>query len=403
MQTPKKTGQSGLLFGSLAANTMDRPAAETVDRLVNAGEGFLGKILRGPGPGKTFSWILLVPAIVAFGISCYLAYTTLTATDVAGCGGGTFDCSHVLNSKYSKWLGMPVSLLAAANYLAMLIALATLCLGTATNPWRRLCWAIVACCGLTAGMAAIWFISLQAFVIGHFCPWCLGAHACGLMIGAAILWQRPFGNSLAIGGSLLAGIGISGLILGQVLAEEPPTFKITEHGPAANQQSDDEPSSQDGASEEELFNPPLDEAGETFEAPMDDSTVSWMVPTSRIAASMAFLFSSSTSTVMLVASPMQKETQQEGNSAGDRLRGRQAARDAGRRGPVGDDSGEPEAESTSMAVAGFTGCRIHLRGDVRLRLPALSQYSQSHQGCLRDDGGQSGGDCAARAVEHQLQ
>ena len=88
MITPNQTGYSETPSRTaLAANSIDRSATDKVDMLVTAGEGLLGKILRGPGPGKTFSLLLFVPAIIAFGISCYLPYTTLTASEVADFDG----------------------------------------------------------------------------------------------------------------------------------------------------------------------------------------------------------------------------------------------------------------------------------------------------------------------------
>jgi uncharacterized membrane protein/protein-disulfide isomerase len=252
--------------------------------------------------------------MIAFGISCYLAFAALTSTDVAGCGGGRyFDCSHVLQSKFSKWMGLPVSLLAAANYLVMLLALTCICLNGATDRIRRCCWAMVSCSGLAAGLAAIWFIYLQAFPIGHFCPWCLVAHGCGLVIAAALLWKRPLGNTLTWMTSLAAAAGIGVLILGQVLAEDPPSYKIIEHPAADSPAAGNNQHSTPVESGDEFFAPPLQEDGNMFEAPIDDGSVRRLpAANSSLLASLSGVFSLS---AVLSCTPQQESSGEQ--SSGD--------------------------------------------------------------------------------------
>lgn len=313
MITPNQTGYSETPSRTaLAANSIDRSATDKVDMLVTAGEGLLGKILRGPGPGKTFSLLLFVPAIIAFGISCYLAYTTLTASEVAGCGGGTFDCSHVLNSKYSKWMGVPVSILAAGNYLVMILSLSAICFGGVQSTTRKTCWAAIGCCGIAAGMAAIWFVGLQAFEIGHYCPWCLGAHTCGLVIATALLVKRPFGTPLTIASLALAGCGTTALIMGQVFAEEPPKFKIIDHTPIT-QESEDADQVPEG-DDDEFFAPPLEEDGEMFEAPMgEDDTAKFS--SERSSLGVASIMAAFSPSALLSYTPQEEETKQEDAAA----------------------------------------------------------------------------------------
>lgn len=273
MKIPTHSGQSvsisGPSAGNLAANSIDNAATEQVDLLVSQGGGILGKVLRGPGSGKGFSYFLLVPSLIAFGISCYLAFAALTASDVAGCGGGSFfDCSHVLHSKYSKWLGVPVSVFAAINYLAMLVALATISLTNVGAVVKRLSWATVCCAGMAAGLAAVWFVYLQAAVIGHFCPWCLGAHTCGLVIAVAIAIKRPVGNKLTLAMAVLAAASIGVMGMMQWMAEEPAKFTITVHDEETESQDNSDPNADDSM----LFSAPMDEDGSVFEAPFEDET-----------------------------------------------------------------------------------------------------------------------------------
>jgi protein-disulfide isomerase len=89
---------------------------------------------------------------------------------------------------------------------------------------RRLAWAVVTVGGLSAGIAAIWFISLQAFVLKKLCIYCMCAHGCGMLLSAIILWRRPLGKNITSALSGLSVIGGCVLIAGQWLAPPPKTY-----------------------------------------------------------------------------------------------------------------------------------------------------------------------------------
>jgi hypothetical protein len=88
--------------------------------------------------------------------------------------------------------------------------------------------------------AAAWFIGLQFFVIKAICPFCMTAHACGLVVGALMLARAPWGEpdttrakaappatGIRHGGMLVtAGLmAVAIMALGQVLYQ-PPTFDV---------------------------------------------------------------------------------------------------------------------------------------------------------------------------------
>jgi uncharacterized membrane protein/protein-disulfide isomerase len=108
---------------------------------------------------------------------------------VIGCGGGS-PCNQVLSSRWSTIGALPVSGLAAGAYLAMLVA--SFSIGPASAaPVRRLAWgAILVLVGAAAGSAA-WFIILQKWVIGAFCPYCMTTHISGLLLAALVIWRVP--------------------------------------------------------------------------------------------------------------------------------------------------------------------------------------------------------------------
>lgn len=123
------------------------------------------------------------------------------------------------------------------------------------NAWRILCPLAVAVTG-----AALWFAGLQFFVLKTICPYCMTAHACGLLASVLLLAKVPVQQppekarlrerQVFIPPSLVVRLGLAGaaavglLVLGQVLPEQkaftstpisagvqtnpPPTFKTNQ-------------------------------------------------------------------------------------------------------------------------------------------------------------------------------
>ena len=109
--------------------------------------------------------VIRVLCLGAFCIACFLAWSTLQAGEIAGCGAnGIWDCGHVLHSRWSKWLGVPVSIPAAFLYATM-FASSWFVSDKYPNRIRNLCWCIVTMIAVAAGASAVWFISLQVFIL----------------------------------------------------------------------------------------------------------------------------------------------------------------------------------------------------------------------------------------------
>ncbi len=165
-----------------------------------------------------------IPALIATGFSVYLMFHWASGTKVVGCDGTLFNCDHVLNTKWASWFGMPVSGLAVANYAVLLTALVLAQFGTPKQ--RKWSWSMVIGCSFAAGAAALWFGYLQAFVLKHYCPYCLAAHGCGLILALGLLVLRPFGMKLNLQLMCVALVSVLALALGQVIAEEPQTYEV---------------------------------------------------------------------------------------------------------------------------------------------------------------------------------
>jgi uncharacterized membrane protein len=179
----------------------------------------------GPQP-RLYTWMLRVVCCTALGVTGYLALTALRSEDVAGCGGGAFwDCGYALHSRWSKIFGVPVSIPAFALYAVILTSLA-FCRPTARRSRVRLAWGITTVGAILAGLAAVWFISLQLLAVGHVCVYCMAAHGCGLALALSILWRRPLGARTTTLLASFSAFAVSVLIAGQAFATPPATFKI---------------------------------------------------------------------------------------------------------------------------------------------------------------------------------
>jgi uncharacterized membrane protein len=172
------------------------------------------------------------------GISGYLLWGSLDSGGLPGCGPAS-GCDIVLTSRWSSWFGVPVSLPALVLYAGLLAALSW----RVKDPspviaaWRWL--------GLTAGAvailgAAVWFTVLQLFVIRAICPFCMVAHACGVMVGVQLLRRAQAGSESgqlasnqgktsapAFRWALGAGAGAVVLLVAGQLLYEPPSYRVT--------------------------------------------------------------------------------------------------------------------------------------------------------------------------------
>lgn len=109
--------------------------------------------------------VFIIVALLGLADSLYLAIEHFMGV-VPPCT--ISDCEVVLTSKYAVILGVPVSLLGAIYY-GLIVALSVSYLDT-----RKSYFLTCAMLATHAGLiASIYFISLQAFVIGSWCPYCV--------------------------------------------------------------------------------------------------------------------------------------------------------------------------------------------------------------------------------------
>ena len=204
---------------------------------------------------KFFAGSFLLAAI-AISVSGYLAYVGLTESKVAGCDGGLFNCDHVLTSRWSQVLGIPVSIPAIGLYAIVIGALVVVRRGTALV--SRTAWMTLSVMSIAAAASAVWFVGLQVFSIGHFCPYCLIVHSCGILLAATVAWNCPL-DLFSVSNSSVIGIALSGsLIAMQAFGPVPETFEIEKHDTPVVPME---------------FDPLNDDA--LFESPLGMSALSW--------------------------------------------------------------------------------------------------------------------------------
>ena len=230
-------------------------------------------------PSRKLAWALRFFCVVALAISGYLAWSAFQQSEVYGCGGGeVWDCGHVLHSRWAKWFEMPVSVPAAVMYFAVLVALAV-CTMASNETARQLAWAVVTVGALSAGIAAIWFISIQAFVLKKLCIYCMCAHCCGIVLSAIILWRRPLGKNMT---SALSGISVIGacvLIAGQLLSPPQKTYAEERYNTVDFTDNDEGLFALDAGEDNEfLFEP----AEEIFAVPSDERASEAVKPVSAL-------------------------------------------------------------------------------------------------------------------------
>jgi len=205
-------------------------------------------------------------AVAAIGISSYLAYVSLTSSKVAGCGE-VFDCSHVLQSKYSTVFGWPVSLGAVAVHLSILAAAIVFLAAKQKTTRQRSMW-VMTTGSLMAATAGIWFIGLQFLVEKAFCQYCLAAHTCGLLIAtvASITVLRSGWGGKNLLWAAAIGIGSTGVLAAlQSNNPEPKSHEVIQH-PV---DSEGEKTSTEGELDDLIFEPPIFDAPGEFEDEVD--------------------------------------------------------------------------------------------------------------------------------------
>ncbi len=118
-------------------------------------------------------WSLVTPilAVLGIGISGYLSYVKLSATQAVCLGLG--ECETVQNSPYSVILGIPIAILGLLTYLAI-IALWWWSQDE-QRPYADMAPMILFGITLFGFLYSAYLTYLELFVLKAICPWCVAS------------------------------------------------------------------------------------------------------------------------------------------------------------------------------------------------------------------------------------
>lgn len=132
-------------------------------------------------PGLIGRVLLLLCA----GLALYLASISLTQTTLLGCTEQS-ECFQVLGTRWAYLFGLPASFPAIAIYLVAVLAAGAF----EARDQRTWLGTLGEISLLLSAVAAIWFLSLQFFVIKHFCMLCCLTHVFALCGVFFLMWSR---------------------------------------------------------------------------------------------------------------------------------------------------------------------------------------------------------------------
>ncbi|MFQ5851026.1 MAG: vitamin K epoxide reductase family protein [Candidatus Binatia bacterium] len=128
------------------------------------------------------NWPLLGLALIGMGITGYLTVIALSGQPVAGCPVGS-SCDVVLNSRWSKLLGLPTSLWGFLTY----IALAGVAFIRRADVQWKLAWTLA----LYGVLYSAYLTTISMVELEATCPYCLTSSTLLIAILAIAVYQRP--------------------------------------------------------------------------------------------------------------------------------------------------------------------------------------------------------------------
>ena len=182
-------------------------------------------------------WMIRILGLAALAGSWWLTFQKWLAprASLSGCGGSS-GCATLLDSRWSLWFFIPVTLLAATLWMAVLL----LTLPSAARRLGRTADQLLAACAALLLMGSAWFAVLMLFIVKIWCPWCAALHGAAAVVGGALLYsawkasrEGARGLFAAAGQAGVAGAAL--LIPGQIFGKVPDTHLLTVKAPSAGE------------------------------------------------------------------------------------------------------------------------------------------------------------------------
>ncbi len=128
-------------------------------------------------------------ALLGLFASAYLLYTYSTGSNLV-CGSLVHGCDAVRASKWSAWFGIPTPLFGVLFYLTVIILAIIRSYSPDYKPkLARLAQIILASAGFLESLV---LTSIQTFIIGQYCSWCLASALAATLIFIFTLFDRNY-------------------------------------------------------------------------------------------------------------------------------------------------------------------------------------------------------------------
>lgn len=140
---------------------------------------------------RRLGWVVLV-AVIGTLISAYSLYHHFDTSEGWCNVSATLNCDVVNRGPYSEFAGIPVSLIGVVGYLG--IAIVAILTGVRASEQRELLMLLRIAAAGALGFS-LYLTYLEAFVLGVYCPLCLGALA--IVVILCLLLTFPTRNDEA--------------------------------------------------------------------------------------------------------------------------------------------------------------------------------------------------------------
>ncbi len=175
---------------------------------------------RGMSAERRLAWAAVGCCVVGFGACAALSLDTFGVTALPGCataGVTQGGCETVQSTRWAWLLGLPVSVWGGGLYVVGLIAAGWQALNIKKNQ-TLMAWVLLVVAVMAAG-AAVWFVYVQAVLLGFWCGWCTATHGVGVVlagVGAMAWWRgrREVGRFTAAAG-VVGVLGVALMAAGQ--------------------------------------------------------------------------------------------------------------------------------------------------------------------------------------------
>jgi uncharacterized membrane protein/thiol-disulfide isomerase/thioredoxin len=175
---------------------------------------------------STASSFITILATIATALAAFLLWESSTDAALPGCGPAS-GCDQVLSSRWSRIGQFPVAALALPIFLIMAILSHW---ASSYDPRKRSAsWKFLPTLAIIASGAALWFLTLQFFLIRQVCIYCTMTHVLALAASFLIFkkwWSNTEPHHRHFAPSLVSALILLALMIGAQIRFPPRLYEI---------------------------------------------------------------------------------------------------------------------------------------------------------------------------------